>query len=152
MDVTGAITLAIALLGAVLGIINTWITVSQARPKMRVRLLAVYSAPKIEKVGFSIEVTNLSNFPLTIREVGFSLSPWWKRDIERLLLSPFIVRGDSIPCRLEPRHQANFYFNDNLQGSSPKRITGAYAKTDCGVNFTGVTPALKEISKQMSGK
>jgi hypothetical protein len=143
------LTFGLAIIGAVLGILNTWHAISQSKPKMRVRMLHTYSTPKVELVGFSIDVTNLSSFALTVTEVGFSLSPWWRRDIERLYLNQHKAAGHDLPVRLEPRQSASFYFQGKMEGRPPKKITAAYAKTDCGVYFRGTTPALKQLSRQM---
>lgn len=64
------ITFAIALLGAVLGLLNTWIAIDQRRVRLRVSP-AYALTPNV--IGFSIAVTNLSAFPLTISEVGLAL-------------------------------------------------------------------------------
>lgn len=143
------LTFGIAIVGAVLGVLNTWHAISQSSPKMRVRMLYTYSTPKVELVGFSIDVTNLSSFALTVTEVGFSLSPWWRRDIERLYLNPHEAAGNALPVRLESRQSASFYFPGELKGLSTKKVTAAYAKTDCGVYFRGITPALRQMSRQM---
>ena len=150
MTVVDGITLAIAIIGALLGVVNTWNSVSNTKPKMRVRFLANYSTPDIRLSGYSIEVVNLSSFSLTIQEVGLSMSPFWKRDIERLLLTSNSRMGDQMPCRLEPREQGNFYFQGEISGQSPKKITAAYAKTSCGLYFRGHTPVLQKLSLRLS--
>ena len=143
------VTLAIAVLGAALGLINTWRSWVSDRPRARIRYLFRFLPPDMEQRGFTIEVTNLSTFDLTIQEVGFSLSPFWKRDIERLFLVPDGRIGDTLPILVKSRQQANFCFLDNPTGSSPKRIKSAYAKTACGVYFRGVTPALRDTSRRL---
>lgn len=139
-------TLAIAVVGAVLGVINTWNSISERKPRARVRFLNLYGGPDVEHFGYSIEVTNLSAFPLTINEVGFSLSPWWKTDIERLLLHPDDRFGSSTPRKIEPREQVDFRFLGQMQGRSPKLIRSAYAKTACGVIFRSNAPLVKSIA------
>lgn len=71
MSTVQAITFAIALLGAVLGLINTWHSLDKSRVKLKV--VPAHAIP----VGgadpwlqFCIEVTNLSTFPVTVHEVG----------------------------------------------------------------------------------
>lgn len=139
-------TLAIAAVGAVLGVINTWNAISDRRPRARVRFLNLYDVPNVEHFGYSIEVTNLSTFPLTISEVGLSLSPWWKRDIERLLLRPDGRVGPSTPIKLEPREQADFRFIGRFRGKPPKPIQAVYAKTACGVIFRSNSALVKSIA------
>lgn len=71
MEHITAQAISIAVLGAVLGVINTWHGLDKSRPKLRVRpahVIPVGSAPR--SLTFCIEVTNLSAFALTICDVG----------------------------------------------------------------------------------
>jgi len=71
MDVPGAITLALAILGAGLGVFNTYI----AWRKERARLRVVVGVAKINGKSFRlfVSITNLSGFPVTIGMVGLVL-------------------------------------------------------------------------------
>jgi hypothetical protein len=63
--------IALAAVGAVLGVMNTWNALSQRRVRLIVRPALAYftgGGPPM----FSISVTNMSSFPLTISEVGFT--------------------------------------------------------------------------------
>jgi hypothetical protein len=65
------VTLSIAVLGAVLGVINTWRAIDSSRVKLKVlprHAIPVGGAPS--HIGFCIAVTNLSAFPVTVNEVG----------------------------------------------------------------------------------
>ena len=147
--VVQVVTTALAFLGAVLGIINTRHAISQSRPNLRVRFLNNYAPPNFDLVGYSVEVTNLGTFALTVREVGLSMSPRWKRDLERMLLNEAIAGPIRPPVRLEPRQQVDFYIPSNFSGKTDKAITAAYVKTECGCYFTGVTPALETLAKKL---
>ncbi|MBZ9977815.1 hypothetical protein [Mesorhizobium sp. BR-1-1-10] len=68
-----AVTLGVALLGAGLGIMNTWQAISADRVRLRVKPAYAIGVPG-GQVMFSIEVVNLSNFALTVAEVGFTLN------------------------------------------------------------------------------
>ncbi|TRD12195.1 hypothetical protein FGU71_10205 [Erythrobacter insulae] len=143
-------TFAIALVGAVLGIINTWNAVADRKPNARVRFLNVRFVNEMEHLGYSIEVTNLSSFPLTINEVGFSLTPRWSSEIERLVLLPDDQFGASLPKKIEPREQADFRMVGKIKGRSPKMIKSVYAKTACGNVFRTNSELVKQIAKQSS--
>ncbi|MBW8851343.1 MAG: hypothetical protein JF600_11225 [Xanthomonadales bacterium] len=69
-----AITLAVAAVGAVLGIINTWHTIDKNQVKLKVvpKHAIPYGAMD-HRLRMCIEVTNLSSFPITIEEVGVFL-------------------------------------------------------------------------------
>jgi hypothetical protein len=143
VTVVEAITLAIALLGAVLGIINTWHALDASRVKLKVvpgHAIPVGGAnPSID---FYITVTNLSTFPVTIREVGIIYGGMDKRGV---FVNPFLADGGSWPRRLEPRSAISVY------GQRPDPIPGhpirrAYAETDCGIRRYGQSPALRQIA------
>ena len=145
--VEGAITLALAAIGAGLGVINTLHAISLSRPRMRVRFSNVIT--DVSDDFFSIDATNLSAFPLELREVGLSLSPFWKREIHRLYLKPLTHMGSQLPCRLEPRQRADFYFAGPIDGKPPSKIRSAYVKTACLTYFRGSTPALRGMSRKI---
>lgn len=150
MTVVQGVTLAIAMLGAALGIINTWIAVSNRRVRLKVRpMWTVGAGPN---AGFSIEVTNLSTFPLTITEVGFlygrgkSLAP-----ARMVITQPMVVDGKGWPRRLEAREEVSVYFD---LGSIPtgEPFRRAYTKTACGEVATGDSPALKQLRDMVASR
>ncbi len=66
-----AITLAIAVLGAVLGLVNTWQGLDKSRVKLLVRPKhAIPLGAANSSLTFCIEVVNVSAFALTINEIG----------------------------------------------------------------------------------
>lgn len=141
MDWINIITFGIALLGAVLGILNTWVTLDQRRVRLRVRPAYAIAVPNGE-TGFSIEVTNLSQFPLTVTEVGFML-PGRKR---AMIASPVFVDGKGWPRRMEPREAVTAYFDPtDIPRANAAHIGKAYAHTACGEFAYGTSPALKQL-------
>lgn len=142
MTVVEAITLAIALLGAVLGVINMWRAIDASRVKLKVvpgHAIPVGGANP--SVAFYIAVTNLSTFPVTVNEVGISYRGTDKRAV---FINPILADAGPWPRRLEPRSSVSVY------GQRPDLMPGhpikcAYAKTDCGVTECGTSPALKQI-------
>ena len=128
-----AITLAIAALGAVLGIINTWQAVDQNRVKLRVSVRVAYFfvGPQLSTdPQLAIEVINRSPFPLTISEIGLELRD--SRDV-LALVQPIFADGGKLPRRLESRSALTGYTaqGDTLRMLSRNPSRG-YAKTDSG--------------------
>ena len=144
ISLVNAITLAIAGLGAVLGIVNTWHGLSRSRVKLKV--LPAHAIPfggADERINFSIEVTNLSDFALTIREVGFLFEG---TEARTAVVRPFILDGGTWPRRLEPRTSVTVYAQVSPPLKDDPKIKCAYARTDCGRTITGTSPALEQIA------
>ncbi len=115
-------TLAVALLGAVLGIINTWHSLKRGRVMLRVtpklsivderRGIALSRTHGREfrddaKECLSIEVVNLSAFPVTISEVGFG--HYHAKKTRQYLFAPRLTDGGALPKRLESREAFTAY-------------------------------------------
>ncbi len=65
------ITLSIAVLGAVLGIINTWHSLDRSRVKLKVLPAHAIPVGGVDpRLTFCIEVTNMSAFAVTAHDVG----------------------------------------------------------------------------------
>ncbi len=143
MSVVESITLAIAVLGAVLGIINTWQALDRSRVKLRVRpMQAIPVGAADPRFTFCIEVTNLSAFAVTVHDVGVFYKGTQNRGAYG---NPVLLDGKPWPRRLEPRSSVTVY------GQPPTRKSGhpikcAYARTECGVTQTGTSPALKALN------
>ncbi|RSZ56333.1 hypothetical protein HF313_22585 [Massilia atriviolacea] len=66
-----AVTLAVAFLGAVLGIINTWSGLDKARVKLRVAPAHVIPLGNADpRLTFRLTITNPSAFAVTVVEAG----------------------------------------------------------------------------------
>lgn len=143
MTVVQAITLAIAVLGAVLGLVNTWQALDKSRVKLRVRPKhAIPVGAADPRLTFCIEVTNLSAFALTIEETGVFYRGTEKRGA---YTQPVLIDGKEWPRRLEPRSSVTVYGQPPFSsGGHPLRC--AYATTECGVTRTGTSPAFKQLA------
>jgi hypothetical protein len=141
--------LSIALLGAVLGIINTWKSIDRDRLKLKV--IPKHAIPVGNfidpQIRFCIEVINLSTFPVTITEVGVL---YQDTNVRGASVNPIIIDGGPFPRRLEPRTSFTAYLRaDIFQNEHGYKIKCAYAVTDCGDQIKGNSPALKQLTQNL---
>jgi hypothetical protein len=147
MDIFEAITFAIAVLGASLGVINTWVGLSKERVKLSVtpkHAIPVGGAP--EHLQFCVEVVNLSAFPVTISEVGVFYGGTSKRSV---IPNPVTSDGGSFPRRLEPRSAVTLYSERPRSIVDGNKMKCVFAKTDCGVVQKGNSPAFKQMANEI---
>ena len=138
-----AITFGIALLGAVLGILNTWNAMSARRVRLRVKPAHAFS--DAGGVGFCIEIVNLSSLPVTVREVGFTLRGAKHR---AAIVRPILIDDKPWPRRLEAREAVTAYFErPNERGH---RLGKAYAALSSGEVRYGSSPALKQLRDELT--
>lgn len=125
------VTFGLALLGSVLGVLNTWRNFNRDRIKLRVRFVYGYAmgAPsQMPKRGWGVEVTNLSTFPVTIQEVGLHIVG---RQDRMAFITPVTIDGGILPRRLESREQVTAYVD--ARPEEPRIVyRDVYAKTACG--------------------
>jgi hypothetical protein len=157
------ITLVIAVLGAVLGIVNSlrlwW------RDRLHVKVIPKLYAPiggadfrwpehneaflkqySIESPRFCIEVQNRGANPVTIETVGFL-----KRRAKSILAinNPIIKDGGKYPRRLEP-HSSFVVFTHYTPLELKKKFGApycAFAETGSGLKFQGTSPVLKDVER-----
>lgn len=137
-----AVTFAMAVLGAALGLINTYLAIDKSRVKLRVvpkHAIPVGSAAP--SLTFCIEVTNLSAFAVTIEEVGVQLSG----TTHRVVLDGRGTFDGGWPRRLEPRMSVTVY-SPPPRSQRGARLKTAYATTACGVTRTGSSPAFRQLA------
>ena len=138
-----AVTLAIAVLGAVLGLINTWHAIDKKRVKIRVRPKhAVPIGAADPRLTFCIEIINLSEFAITVDEAGVFYTGTDRRGA---YAPPVIIDGKPWPRRLEARSSVTIYGQPPTLPSG-HRLKCAYARTECGVTRTGTSPAFKQLA------
>ena len=134
------ITIGAAILGAALGIMNTWNSFDQRRVRMRVRP-AHAIVPYSDHPHFCVEVINLSGFPITVSEVGFTLKGAKRMPICRLTF----LDGRALPRRLEAREAMTAYFDPTELMALTMSLGKAYARTSCGEQVVGSSPALRQL-------
>ena len=137
------VTFGIAVLGAVLGILNTWHNLDKMRLKLKVVPAHAMPVGGVDpRLRFCISVTNLSAFPVTIDEVGVR----YHRSMSRgALISPATMDEGRWPRRLESRSSVTVY-SQLPDSSDGLRIRCAYARTECGHTKEGTSPALRQIA------
>lgn len=144
--------MTVALIGAGLGILNTWHNFNRQRVRLKVIPKCAWVVPAgiysdvsrhRPTSNLCIEVVNLSEFPVTITNVGYCLP---ERNRARVIL-PILTDNKGWPRRLQPRESVTAYVDKNeLSGS----IGRAYAQTECGVTRFGNSKALMDYKRRRS--
>lgn len=135
------VTFGLALLGAVLGIVNTVVGLINSKLRVRVKLVFGWgidgSGKPLQKPhAVGVEVTNISSFPITVIDVGVAhRRSWrhWHRRKEHRDRSTFVgsLVEVTLPQRMDAREQATFYIPLALVPND-KSYWRVYAKTACG--------------------
>jgi hypothetical protein len=140
------ITIGAASVGAVLGIMNTWNSMNQRRVRLRV-IPAFVMTSDHDPLGFSVEVVNLSMFPITVAEIGFEVGHGQRAPLQ----SPQFLDNKSLPRRIESREAISALFGPrDFQISSNVRLGYAYVRTACGRTIYGNSPAGRQFSKMLT--
>ena len=141
----GAITFALAVLGSMLGVINTWRNIDKDRVKLRVtpKSALPLGSGMDTSLTFCVEVINLSAIPVTVSEVGILYKGKDSRGV-MTAISPIMSPPGDFPRRLQPRSSFTVY---SAKPDNPKGLKCAFAKTDCGVLATGTSPAFRQLSR-----
>jgi hypothetical protein len=90
----------------------------------------------------TIQVTNLSKFPVTICDVGFS-NQHPDRGFRMAILKPANSEELPWPTRLEPRASVTYRTEIPIIDYPFTKKTRAYARTTCGYAVLGDSPAMK---------
>jgi hypothetical protein len=136
------ITPTVAIVGAVLGIVNLAITIGQRRVRLSIRPTQAVGAK-----SYCIEVVNLSSFPVTISKVGFCrIGATGKR---RVPINKPIVSGDW-PKRLQSREAVLISFDPREDIRARETTINVYASTSCGKIVDGSTQAFKRFQKELA--
>lgn len=133
-----AVTLAIALLGAVLGMLNAWRNWNMDRVRVRVRITWAITAGGN---CLCFDVVNLSNFPVSVTHFGFD-----KADGTHMQFLPIFTNGERLPVRLESRTRCTGMAAPGAhQGGQFATVTTAYIQTACGLKIKGDGAALRQV-------
>ena len=144
MSLVNIITLILGIIGTILGIVNFVYILDKGRVKIKVFpkiLVFLENHAESPVTRFCIEVINLSEFPVTIREVGFVLKKPWRAKI--FSSRSRIVAGGQLPKRLESRSSITVYVDNSTMMDYVKKVNSAYAITECGEEFKGKNRFLR---------
>lgn len=94
-------------------------------------------------LGFSIEIINLSAFPITLAEVGFEAS----RGQRVPLRDPQFLDRTSLPRRLESPEAVSALFSPADFPVPNSRLGDAYGRLACGTVTHGNSPAGRQFGK-----
>lgn len=147
MNLTETITLSVAVLGAGLGILNTWNSISERKVKLRVIPKQAFGQGWL---GVSIEIINLSAFPVTVQEVGFLIGrgrgPFPRR---APILDGMALGSVTMPCRIGSREAVTIVVEiSRLDGLS---LGKAYALTSSGELIKGDSAAMGDVRNRLAG-
>ena len=142
-------TLGIALVGALLGILNTWRAFDRDRVRLKViPQSGVLSEADRSKRFLAIQIVNLSAFPITVSDAGFQLCG---AKVQEYRVLPHLDDGGSLPHRLDARADVTLQFpTDSYDDRYMSRALRAYATTACGRRFTGTSPSLKQYLREIT--
>ena len=141
------VTIILATVGTVLGCVNTVVLLNNRRVCLKV----VPQSSFVEGDGIwsnrtrhmagahvCIEVINLSEFPVTITEVGYTMPSHKRLSITK----PILLDGKGWPRKLEPRDSVSVYADVS---EIPAGVRKSFARTACGVMRFGSSPALEHL-------
>ena len=158
------LTLGIAVLGAVLGVINTLHQLTRNRVRLKVIpkvdfMLGNEIAAATDRdddlfqkmvenrrpARICIEVVNLGCVPVTISDVGFVLK---KGGTRKVIVAPEVTKGKTWPTRLDPREAVTAYAPIGAEIEPEVALRGlAYATTDCDHTRYGSSAAMREYGR-----
>ena len=147
LTVYQVVTFAFAMVGAVLGVLNTWRNFRLDSVRLRVRPKhVIIPSDHTDYVGIS--VVNTGAVAVTLVDVGFQLG---RRLGKKKYASVAMALGynsmsSTLPQKLEPRESATYIFPRSLLSDfSNERIFAAYTRTTCDETRTGRSPALSQF-------
>lgn len=149
---TPEITTVIAIIGAVCGVLALLLSFINTchllrRDRVRLKIIPQRIIPDEMFLGvpvnFGIDVINLSEFPVVIVSVGFQLTRG-----RHVALSTSTTPGRMnalLPRKLDPHmsYSASFWLDANLVDLAAVKC--AYARTQCGTEAQGTSPALRQV-------
>lgn len=130
-------------IGTALGVLNYWHSVDASRLKLKVNALRTRVA---KDEGVAIEVVNLSQFAVTVEEVGFGGTDQRAR---HLVWRNWLGYAVQLPLRMEPRTSALFLFPAGFERDKWFRtVRYAYVRTACGRLIQQKNAVVRYISKR----
>jgi hypothetical protein len=133
---------ALGLLGSVLGVLSTWRLLAADRVRLRVDTRPAWVDGRLQA---AIHVVNLSTFPVTVQNVGFTLRG--KRGCF-LYVAPDPRLPDRLPQRLEPRTCLTVLVPPAAEDGPEFRLASRpVAHTACGETHRGPARTVQAYHK-----
>lgn len=147
-DLINLITFGIAVVGAILGIINTVYAINKDRVRLKVCPVFGYTfgAPHLKEQYIGVEIINLSMFPVSINQAGFMLENTTQRAV---ILRPLTTQGAIyLPYKLPSREKITLYADYDSIMEDPILIKYAYCETECAILAKGKSKAIEQINEE----
>lgn len=127
------VTTALAVLGAVLGVMNAWR--NWVHDRVKVRVLVTGTKTTAGEPGLLITVRNLSRFAITIEHFGFDMN----EVSPHLSISELLTIGRvTLPVRMESRTSfTHLHLVRAIPASNLQHVRFNYVETACGRAFRG---------------
>jgi hypothetical protein len=139
-SVLAGITLGIALLGATLGVLNTWHSFYRDRLRVTVSPRKAFSKGREPRICF--EIINRGYLPVTISGIGLRLRKPRHREFFAFIAKT--IDGETLPQRLEPRTSITLFMSVGADHDPLIReATDAFVTTACGQTFRGNSQTLR---------
>ena len=132
------VTLIIAIIGAVLGIINTWRSYSKDRVNVMVEARGAILSDGYGQAQhrLCVEVVNLSFMPVTISQISFTLHG--NKKYSFIFFPEFMDGKGNLPRTLEARNSFSaFVPYSSYNKETIESLNAPYVKTACGKRFKG---------------
>lgn len=140
------ITLGIALLGAVLGVLNTWRDFERDRLCVSVSPRKAFASGQEPRICF--EIVNRGYLPVTISMIGLRLRR--PRHQEFFYFPTRTLDGESLPQRMEPRTSITLFMQVGADRDPLMReAQDAFVTTACGRTFRGNSQTLRAHIKML---
>lgn len=137
------VTFGLAVLGAALGVINAW--KSWVADRVRLKVLPASAFGNDGTAYLSIEVRNLSAFPVTVTAAGFEVRG---SATHIQIIRPVLLGADRLPVRLESRAAVTVLAPlAALEKDQVATVRSAYITTACGLRLTRSSKVLRQVVK-----
>ena len=139
------VTLAIALIGAALGIFNTVRSVFRDKPRLRVCAKRFVTSNGDD--GLCVEVVNCGAISVSVIQVGLDVS---KPRGHIFLFDPLPIGVQNFPHLLQPGTKMDVYLGGRAQQHpSLRQATRPFARTATGGTFRGGRRAVRDYLAQL---
>jgi hypothetical protein len=145
ISIKDGVTLAVAIVGAALGIFNTVRGVFRDRPRLRV--CAKRFVHSLGYDGLCVEVVNCGAVSVSVTQVGFEVS---KPRGHIFVFHPLPIGVQEFPQLLQPGTKMDVYLGGRAQQHpSLQQATQPFARTATGVTFRGGRRAVRDYLAQL---